>query len=52
MGQTVHVLPVNDLIKHIESEDCQCKPVTEPVKNEETGDIGWLISHNAADGRE
>ena len=43
----IHVLPVNDLREHVESEDCWCHPRIERV-----GDDGWLVVHNSADGRE
>lgn len=47
---TVHVLPVNDLIEH-ELEDCPCGPQLEPVFDAD-GSCGWLISHQSLDGRE
>lgn len=47
---TVHVEPVNDLLAH-EDEDCPCLPVTEPVKDDD-GSMGWLVIHNAWDGRQ
>jgi hypothetical protein len=51
--QTVHVLPVGDLIQHEEEgEVCPCGVTVEPVKDEETGPVGWLITHNSLDGRE
>ena len=49
---TIHVLPENDLIEHdTDGEDCPCGPVTEPVERED-GSMGWLVVHNALDGRE
>jgi hypothetical protein len=50
---TVHVMPVDDLIEHDNSgiTDCPCGPATEPVKATD-GDVSWLITHNALDGRE
>lgn len=49
----VHVLPVNDLIEHEdEGDDCPCGVRTEPVKDEETGAVGWLVVHSSLDGRE
>lgn len=42
----VHVLPVNDLKVHAESELCECRPRIEQSGN------GWLIVHNSYDGRE
>ncbi len=51
MGQTVHVVPVDDLVEHIEHDaDCPCGPAVEHVPSE-TGD-GWLITHHSLDGRE
>lgn len=52
MGQTVHVLPVNDLIGHEEEgTDCPCGPDVECVPCED-GPDGWLITHHSLDGRE
>jgi hypothetical protein len=53
MGQTVHVIPVNDLIDHDTSgvELCVCGPETERVEGEDGSD-GWLITHHSLDGRE
>jgi hypothetical protein len=49
---TVHVLPIDDLIEHEdEGDQCPCGPRIEPVKADD-GSVGWLISHNALDGRE
>lgn len=47
---TVHVLPVNDLVTHQEHDDCICGPNVEPVLSDD-GSCGWLISHHALDGR-
>lgn len=50
---TVHVIPVNDLIEHEDiGDDCPCGPTSEPVKDNETGAVGWLITHHSLDGRE
>jgi hypothetical protein len=43
----VHVLPMNDLRKHVEAEDCWCQPVVTREKKSAA-----LIVHNAMDGRE
>ena len=52
MSQTVHVLPVNDLIEHVSlGDDCVCGPATEPVPYAD-GAVGWLIVHHSLDGRE
>lgn len=46
----VHVMPVDDLIEHVESPDCPCDPDLELI--ERTDDhFGQMYSHNAADGR-
>lgn len=42
-----HVLPINDIKEHIESEDCECEPTVEVQEN---GNV--VIVHNAFDGRE
>ena len=42
-----HVLPLNDLKAHYDSERCWCKPRTERFN-----DGKLLITHNSADGRE
>ena len=49
---TVHVLPVNDLIEHVEVDDeCPCGPDVEAVFRDD-GSNGWLITHHSLDGRE
>ncbi|MFE3461382.1 hypothetical protein ACFXKD_27880 [Nocardiopsis aegyptia] len=50
MAQTVHVVPLGDLIEH-EDEDCPCGPTPEPVEADD-GSIGWVITHHSLDGRE
>ena len=53
MSNIVHVLPVNDLMEHEdEGDDCWCGVSIEPVRDEETGAVGWLITHQSLDGRE
>ena len=48
---TVHTYPVDDLIEHdTDGGDCVCGPVTEPVMRED-GSNGWLVVHQALDGR-
>ena len=42
----VHVVPINDLIEHEDSDDCICGPDTEFVSG------GAVISHHSLDGRE
>jgi hypothetical protein len=52
MGETVHVVPVDDLIEHDTSGEkpCVCGPDVEHVEAED-GD-GWLVTHHSLDGRE
>lgn len=51
-SDVVHVLPLNDLIEHDESEDCVCGPECEMVIAEDGSIAGWLYSHASLDGRE
>ena len=46
MTETVHVLPLGDLIEHEESQDCPCGPRVEWCGS------GWVVVHNSLDGRE
>lgn len=47
----VHILPVDDLLEHDEEgSDCACLPHVEAVPRDD-GSMGWLIVHNAWDGR-
>ena len=48
---TTHVLPINDLIDHTDSEYCICGPTIEPIQNDD-GTIDWIITHHSLDGRE
>jgi len=43
---TVHVIPIDDLKEHTETEDCECQPVVKYV------DEGKIVTHNSYDGRE
>lgn len=47
----LHVIPVRDVVKHEESDECVCGPRSEPVQRED-GSYGWVIVHQALDGRE
>ena len=46
----VHVEPVADLLAHEDGDDCACLPYVEPVPRDD-GSMGWLVTHNAWDGR-
>lgn len=49
---TIHVVPVNDLIEHdSDGGECPCGPTTEPVMRDD-GSNGWLVTHHSLDGRE
>ncbi|AMS06462.1 hypothetical protein DUY81_13975 [Acidipropionibacterium acidipropionici] len=48
---TLHVLPVDDLIDHTDSEDCICGPTIESIQHDD-GTIDWVITHHSLDGRE
>jgi hypothetical protein len=50
-GDGAHVLPIGDVVEHIESDDCVCGPRTERVERTDGGD-GWLTVHHSLDGRE
>lgn len=48
----VHVYPVGDTYEHdTDGDDCWCKPETTPVERDD-GSLGYVITHNAHDGRE
>lgn len=47
----VHVMPVNDLIEHTDSDDCVCGPTSDPVKRLD-GSVGWVVVHHSLDNRE
>jgi hypothetical protein len=52
-SDTVHVIPLNDLVEHDTSgeQDCICGAETEAVFRED-GTNGWLVLHHSLDGRE
>lgn len=54
MAGEYHVVPVGDLVDH-DAEDaaednCVCRPRVMPVQRLD-GSVGWLVVHNALDGR-
>lgn len=51
MSDTAHVVPVNDLVDHEDSDECPCGPTSEPVKRAD-GSVGWVVIHHSLDGRE
>lgn len=46
-ASTIHVLPVNDLKEHTETDDCECHPRIEYVEGG-----GKVVVHNSYDRRE
>lgn len=53
MTDTYHITPSNDIKPHIEVGDsCWCKPETREEFNDVGLLLGWIVIHNAADGRE
>lgn len=48
--ETLHVLPVDDLIDH-DAHDCVCGPTTVPVERTD-GTVGFFVVHHSLDGRE
>lgn len=46
-----HVLPIGDVVEHVESDDCVCGPTSEVVECS-AGGTAWLVTHHSLDGRE
>ena len=44
-GESVHVIPINDIQNHILSQECWCQPYEDP-------DCDGVWIHTSADGRE
>lgn len=42
-----HILPMDDLEIHEESEHCKCEPVRKAID-----DVSTMVIHNSFDGRE
>lgn len=51
MTDTLHVMPIDDLVEHTTDPDCVCGPRCEPVMRED-GSNGWVYTHPSLDGRE
>lgn len=49
--EALHVLPVNDLIDHEDSDECICGPASTLIQRADGSD-GWVVTHNSLDGRE
>lgn len=48
---TVHVYPPDDLVEHnLDGDDCVCGTRDEPVRRAD-GSVGWVVVHQALDGR-
>jgi len=50
--QVFHVMPVGDLIEHLESTKCLCGPKIEAIQVNDPRSVGVLITHHSLDGRE
>jgi hypothetical protein len=50
--RTVHVVPINDLVDHEDSDECVCGPRVDIVISEHGGSDGYVVVHNSLDGRE
>lgn len=42
-SRQTHVMPVNDIVEHIESLKCPCKPQNDWI-------VGHLVIHNSVSG--
>lgn len=52
MSDTIHTVPVNDLIEHYsDGRDCPCGPEIVPIERDD-GSIAFQLVHHALDGRE
>lgn len=49
--KVLHVVPVDDVIKHDLDELCVCGP-TPNTENRIFGRISWVFTHHSLDGRE
>ncbi len=51
---TFHVMPCNDLREHVNKADqsCWCNPELQEVLDQNGAMVGWILVHNAMDGRE
>jgi len=50
-NNTMHVMPINDLVPHFTTDECICGPRTEAVFRDD-GSNGWVVIHPSLDGRE
>ena len=52
MTETLHVVPIDDLIEHqTDGDECICGPDCELVQRDDAPDM-YLYSHHSLDGRE
>jgi hypothetical protein len=52
MSDTLHVVPVGDLVEHdTDGDECVCGATVEPVERDD-GSVGWVVRHHSLDGRE
>ncbi len=50
-SDSIHVVPVGDLMDHDIDGDCLCGPRLEPIKRLD-GSVAWMHVHHSLDGRE
>lgn len=50
VSDTVHVIPVGDLIERDPDDECVCGPTTQPVELDD-GAISWMMLHHSLGGR-
>jgi hypothetical protein len=51
LDNSLHVVPVNDLIEHDLNDSCTCGPQDQAVISDD-GSVDWLTVHHSLDGRE
>lgn len=51
MSIPLHVIPRQDDVEHVATDDCLCGPQAQPVVRED-GSVGWVHVHHSLDGRE
>jgi hypothetical protein len=47
----LHVIPDNDLVDHVTSEDCVCGPSWQLTESDD-GVVFQMVTHHSLDGRE
>lgn len=47
----IHVVPLNDLVEHVDDQECLCQPKLH-TEYENYTVVGYIWVHNSWDGRE